>query len=560
MLPFSGVFKWIRQDVLRVTLPRFCALAIALFAGVVYVPYLGNPLIFDDFNVVNGTDFFDYALSFRPAPRWLAYATLAHTHVLTTGSISAMRWGNLLLHATTVVALFVLLREICLAVLDKSLSSKDRESNALVVASLAAALFAVHPVAVYGVGYLVQRTTVMATLFMLLMLIAYLRWLVAARTALWVWSAVWYLLSVYSKEHSVMAPAVALLLTLLIHRPSPPLVRRLIPPFAVYAAIAVLTILMVKGVLGVAYEPLALDMMKDMQFDEQQWRGVYALSVVTQMYLFFKYMLLWIFTNVAWMSVDMREPFAASLLAWPYGAAALGFVFYPGAMICMVLRGGRLGIAGWVLMFPWLMFATELSAVRVQEPFVLYRSYLWFPVFGALVGLVLTRLNSRLTAVLTLAMMCVLVPLSWNRLHTMSDTLLLWEDAAKLLAHGGEPGAGRIYYNRAVALSTKGRNEEALADMHHVVKLHPKLAPIYYTRAQILFNMKRYDEAMSDLNASIVLDPKQSSAYLARAITLKRMGRNDEALPDLRKSCEMKNFMGCFALQQSGAADATATR
>ncbi|MEQ1774781.1 MAG: hypothetical protein ABL891_13460 [Burkholderiales bacterium] len=530
-------------------MPRLCAVALAALAGVVYVPHLANPLVFDDFNVVNSTDFLDYAFSFYPAPRWLTYATLAHTYALTAGSISAMRWGNLVLHAATVVAVFVLLREICLAVLDKELNAKDREFNALFVASLAAALFAVHPVAVYDVGYLVQRTTVMATLFMLMMLIAYLRWLVTGRTALWVWSAVWYLLSVFSKEHAVMAPAAALVLTLLMQRPSWALGRRLIPPFAAYTVIALLVISMVKGVLGSAYEPLALDMMKELQgFDDV--RTAYSLSVITQMALFFKYLFLWIIPNVDWMSVDMREPFAISVSAWPYWAAALAFMLYPLLAIGMMLRGGRIGIAGWVLVFPWLMFATELSTVRVQEPFVLYRAYLWFPVFGALAALALSCLTSRLAVALALVMTCLLVPLSWNRLHTMSDPLLMWEDAAKLLVHGNEPGAGRIYYNRALALSAKGRKQEALADMNRVVKLHPKLAPVYYTRARVNFDLKRYAEAVEDLNASIALNSKRSAVYYARFITLRRLGREDEALQDLRKSCDMKDLIGCFALER----------
>ena len=561
MLPFAGLFKWLRQDALRLTPPRICAIGLAVLAALVYVPFLDNPLVFDDFNVFNATDFLDNAFQFRIGPRWLSYATLAHTYALTDGSISAMRWGNLLLHAATVIAVFVLLREICLATLDAGCSEPDRASRALVAASLAAALFAVHPVAVYGVGYMVQRAILLSTLFMLLMLIAYLRWLITGRGALWMWSAVWYLLSMLSKEHSVMAPAVALLLTMLIHRPSLSLARRLIPPFAVYTALALLMISMIKGVLGVAYEPYALDMIKDLsELGDDRLRFSYPLSVITQSYLYFKYLILWIFPNVNGMSMDMREPLATALLSWPYWAAVIAFFLYPLFAISMVSRGGRIGIAGWVLAYPWLLFATELSTVRVQEPFVLYRAYLWFPVFGAVAALALYRLSTRVVLALGLATVCVLVPLSWNRLHTMSDTLLLWEDAAKLLVRGDEPGAGRIYYNRAVALLAKGRKEEALADMDRVVRLHPKLAPVYHTRARAKFELKRYSEAMHDLDASISLDPKRADVYYSRAITLKRLGREDDALRDFRKSCEMKDVMGCYAAQQGRKAGAAATR
>lgn len=599
ILPFAGFFNWLRHDALRITLPRICAIGLAALAALVYVPFLRNPLVFDDFNIVNSTDLLDYVFRFNVAPRWLPYATLAHTYALTDGSISAMRWGNLVLHAAAAIAVFVLMREICTAALATDIDQQHRDSRAFLTALLAAALFAVHPVAVYGVGYLVQRTILMSTLFMLLMLIAYLRWLMTGRSALWAWSAVWYLLSVYSKEHSVMAPAVALLLALVIHRPTPALARRLAPLFMVYALIAALVIAMAKGIFGAAYEPYALDMLRDIPgMMEDRLHFSYPLSVLTQSYLYFKYLFLWTVPNVNWMSLDIRESVAPALNFWPYGLAAPLFLGYPFIALAMVLRGGRTGIAGWVMAYPWLMFATELFTIRVQEPFVLYRAYLWFPVFGAVAALALCRIadiflkwdkpvpfapslsrrpgaqpglrsaspngtgyfkkvhSAQVALVAGVLAVCVLVPLSWNRLRTMSDALLIWEDAAKLLARGDEPGAGRVYYNRAVALLAKGRNVEALADMDRVVRLHPRLAPVFHTRALVQFELKRYAEAVQDLNASIVLDPNRREVYFARAVVLKRLGRDDEALQDFQKSCELKDVIGCYAVQKSGAAEA----
>lgn len=549
MFPFAGLFRWFRYDALKITPPRISALVLFILVVAVYVPFLNNPLIFDDYNIVSSPSFFDYIFQFSFAPRWLAYATLAHTHVMMDGSITAMRVGNLLIHAINVVLIFVLLRALCVATSSDS-DFRRRDVRALVLASIGAALFAVHPVAVYGVGYLVQRTILMATLFMLLMLITYLRWLQTGRTALWVWSAICYFLSVFSKEHSIAAPAVALLLTLVLHRPSTALFRRLIVPFAAYAAIAMLAVLMVRGVLGSAYEPFALDMIKDAQDSGVDPSLAYPLSIVTQIYLYFKYVFLWMFPDVRWMSVDMREPLATSLLAWSYTGAIVGIACYVVVATAMLLRGGRVGLAGWLLLFPWIMFVTELSTVRVQEPFVLYRAYLWFPLFGALLPLALMQVRAKVAIALAIPVLCVWVALSWNRLHSLSDVLLTWEDAAKLLVTGKEPGAGRIYYNRALALSARNRHQEALADMDRAVSLNPRLAPVYFTRATVYFRLKRHAEALQDLNASVSLDPTRSSVYLARSTVLKQLKREEEALIDLRKSCEMKDVIGCYVLSQ----------
>lgn len=550
MLPFASAFKWLREDALRITQQRVVAVFLAVLCCAVYGPFLANPFLFDDHNLFGKLDFINYTFQFSLSPRWLPYASLAHTHVLLDGSTTAQRLGNLFIHATNVVLVFVLLREICRASLAPGESSQ-RDTQALVVAVTAAALFAVHPVAVYAVGYIAQRTILMSTLFTLAMMIAYLRWLTTGRHSLWIWSALWYFLAVFSKEHSVAAPVAAFLLTFLVLRPSASLFRRCSAPFAAYIAIALIVVSMVKGVLGAAYEPYAPDMIKEVQGANATVALTYPLSVVTQIYLFFKYLYLWVFPNVNWMSLDMREELAPALLAWPYVGAILGIVCYLIAALAMLLRRGRLGVAGWILLYPLVMFATELSTIRIQEPFVLYRAYLWFPLFGALVPLVLIPWNAKRTLLFAVPVLCVLVGLSWNRLHSMSDGLLVWEDAAKLLVSGKEPGAGRIYYNRALALVAKRRSEEALPDLDRAISLNPNLAPVYVARANARFDLKRFEEALQDLNTAISLDSKQSPVYFARSVTLKKLGRDDQAAADMELSCEMKNFMACYALKQA---------
>ena len=546
MLPFTGVFYWFRYDAGKFALRNVWIAPLIGLTIVVYAPYLNNPLVFDDFNIINGTSFLDHTYLFQFSPRWIPYATLAHTYLLADGSISAMRIGNLALHAANAIAVFVLLRELSLAVLERDVDATSQNFHSVAFAFLGAALFVVHPLTVYGVGYLIPRTILISTLFMLLMLIAYLRWLISGRTVLWIWSATWYLLSVLCKEHSVMAPTVALLLTPLLCRVSGALMRRLAAPFSVYLLIALLATVMTRGGLGRVYEPLAFEMIDAMAAANGQFS--YGQSVVTQMYLYFKYLFLWIVPNTGWMSVDMREPLATTWRAWPYALTALLFLMYPIAAFVMVMRRGRMGIAGWILAVPWLLFATELSTVRVQEPFVLYRTYLWFPLLGAIVPLLAYRINTKVVVTLAVPLLCALMILSSNRLNTFSDALLLWEDAAKLLVTGSEPGAGRIYYNRALALAAKGRKEEALVDLDRAVLLHPKLGPIYFARAQIRFDLKRFPEAMQDLDVSILSDPNNSSLYTARAMTLQRLGHLDEARNEFRKSCDMKDVIGCYAL------------
>lgn len=548
MTSFAARFRRLRYDLFKVSAARVCGLAIVVAAALVYVPYLDNPLVFDDFAVINSTRFLDHIFEFRFAPRWFPYATLAHTYLLTDGSVWAMRVGNVVLHAANALAVFVLIRAVLVAAAPVHESAQRQEIPPLVWAFFGAALFAVHPVAVYAVGYLVQRTILLSTFFMLLMLIAYLRWLSTGRRALWVWSAVWYFLSVFAKEHSIMAPAVALVLTLVLRRPSASLMRELVPPFLTYTVIAVAVISMMKGILGTAYEIYAHDMLREI-FGEEFRRYGYPLSVVTQTGLFFKYMYLWVIPDPGQMSIDVRAALATSLFSWPYSLAAAAFLLYPVLAISIAARGGRAGVLGWGLAYPWLMFATELSTVRVQEPFVLYREYLWFPVFGIVAAVGLSRLASRVTVILSVVMIGALVPLSWNRLHVMSDAVTLWDEAAAQLARDNAPGAGRIFYNRAEAHRNKGHRVQALADLDRVVALHPGLPQVYDARARVHFEMKQFAQALQDLNVSISLNPARADRYVARGITLRRLNRDGEAMGDFEKGCSMLDVISCYLVK-----------
>ena len=66
-----------------------------------------------------------------------------------------------------------------------------------------ALIFALHPVAVYAVGYVVQRSILMATFFVLVMQLSYLHGLLTGRRRWLVLAAAAYFLAVFSKEHSV---------------------------------------------------------------------------------------------------------------------------------------------------------------------------------------------------------------------------------------------------------------------------------------------------------------------------------------------------------------------
>lgn len=531
----------------------FVVLVLTIFA--IYGPFLWNPVVFDDNN------FFDHNIRsyyldsfFKFEFRWLPYASLEWTRVFLGDKVIWYRVGNLILHGLTSVTLFLFLRGLFELVLPaKQLSEQPGGARALPsvwFAFFAALIFALHPAAVYAAAYLIQRTILMSTLFSLMMWLLFLRGVVQNNQLLLLGSAAAYLFSVFAKEHALMAPAVSLAILLLIRAPTRQLFNRVWPTFLVYGLIAGYVVIQFKSgnILGEAYEPRGLDMLAmlsrlDPEFDP---RFAYPLSILTQSFLFFKYLLVWIFPNPGWMSVDMFEPFATRFWSWPHMAGLIAFVLYPMAAIWLLLQRERKGLLGFAMLCPWLMFATELSTVRIQESFVLYRSYLWMPCAFAAMPFLFQKTPAKRTAIILTMLVLVMIPATWARLTTFSSPFLLWNDAARLIKDKDtRPGVDRVYHNRGLELFKLGYPDLAIDDFSKALSLNPYHVLVYNDRGAVYLATKKYELALADYNKALEINPKFARPYLGRAMTHEGLNDTAAALADYRMLCSMGNSQAC---------------
>lgn len=317
---------------------------------------------------------------------------------------------------------------------------------------------------------------------------------------------------------------------------------RLAPVFLAYAVMGLYVVLQVKGYVGRTYEILGPDTAAQLSGGQVDKRLMYPLSVLNQGALFFKYLGLWLVPDPAWMSIDMREPFVTSFWAWPQTLGFAAFVAYPLAAVALMWRGGRLGLLGFALIAPWLLFATEIATVRIQEPFVLYRSYLWAaPAFAGFVVL-FGRMDTRRAVVASTLAALLMYPLAYQRLQTFSDPFLLWDDAAQLVE--GKPnliGVTRIYMNRGHELQARGLSEKAVADYTRALEEKSEYYRPYLLsdRGVAYLTLKRYAEAVRDLDAAIALKGDNPRTYMARGMALVELGQTGQALPSFRRACEL---------------------
>lgn len=466
-----------------------------------YGQFLNNPIFFDDvYFLMLGKDGAQPIDTYRfewLQPRSFPYATLAWTKDWFGLSLINFRLGNLFIHLAVCIALLGFLSSLFGIVLEVSgsNSSVDPTKGKLSPNSLAlicAILFALHPVATYAVGYLVQRTMLFSTLFSLLAMFSWIRSDKDNKPQLG-WMAVpFYYLAAFSKEHAIMLIAIFPTLTAVIYADWRHRLRRKIPTLLAMFVIAIIVAHYRKGFIGSVYEVNADEMLLPASEDRS-----YILSVMTQMSLFFKYGLLWLAPVPGSMSIDMRESFA-DLSISRYWIGAIAFLAWGGIGYRLIFKRNRIALLGFAMVYPWLMFMTELSTVRIQEIFVLYRSYLWVVGVLCALPLLLERLAVRTAIVVSIIVSAFLFMLSMERLATMSHPLLLWEDARKVLAgRDNLPGASRIYYNLGTEYIQVGDPKRAIPELKSAIAVAPHFAEAYGNLGAAYVKLESWDLAAS---------------------------------------------------------------
>ncbi|MEW5968109.1 MAG: hypothetical protein AB1720_14130 [Pseudomonadota bacterium] len=528
------------------------ALLVAIAFGV-YWDSLRNPLFFDDKNLFErGHIYLLFLDGFSFTPRWLPYFMMAWTELIFDDALIVQRGISLGIHLLTAFVLYAFVKQVS----NHVAPHRNNERAALAVALL----FVLHPLAVYAVGYLIQRTILMATLFGLLALSTYFDGLVTRKKSYFAFSALFYLLSVFSKEHAILIPAAALALTPLATPITRQTLRLVWLPAMLYGAIAVLVVLKYQNLLGQVYEPQAASMVGS-QLSAQGQATVWGLSVLTQISLFFKYLGLMLVPYPGWMSIDMRVPFATSYGEPKYVLGMLACVAYVTIAAFWLLRGGRRGMVGFALLAPLLLFAVELSAVRIQEPFVLYRAYLWMAPLFLLLPAISYRLPGKVFWPLILAIVVAFAYGTSDRLHTFSDGFLLWDDAVRKLPHEQAPGSARAHSSRGYGNVMRGELRASLDDFERAIRVDPTHQHAYQTRVWVYKKLGDFESALRDANTMVRLFPEDPKAYTLRGAVYRDMGDYDRAIADLAWACDRKWIGACLALavtrQQQAAAQAS---
>ncbi|MBK9571800.1 MAG: hypothetical protein IPO43_03305 [Rhodoferax sp.] len=534
---------------------------ISVLAVWLYFPYLENPLVFDDTNLFH-TDILTTAAiaPWEVGIRGLPYFTVGWVETQ-IGSMQAHRWVSLALHVLVAYQMFRFLEELLVASEPLPPSLAANLLHVRWIAGLVATAFVCHPVAVYGAGYLVQRTIVFAALFALLCLRALLQALVQNRLSPAVWAAVWASLSILSKQHAALLPIAALALIPVVGRWSRDTVRTGSVFLLLCLPAMLLAVLTSLSVVGQVYESSIKDLETELYSLPQFLNGYekWLLSASTQARLFLAYWQQWLWPDPGLMSADLRVDF---LRPWTHQSAwawIIGFLSLPVLATAWSVRTHHARLVAFALTFACVLFLVELASVRFQEPYVLYRSYLWAIGYCTFVAALAYRLPPRVGIGILVLVIPLLFFQSLGRLDTFRSKLALWDDAAAKLPKLEIAGSSRILFNRGGERFRSGQPDGAMEDINQAIRLNPPNGRFRVARAVALLGQGRAGEALADLEAARRSIPTDPHLLYVRSRALRALGRLDEADVSLLEAARQGSFPAKYeiARKRSPTGDVT---
>lgn len=528
----------------------FFLLALSLLTLAVYAPSFKSDLIFDDARLTDGTIFGSYGslLDFRQ--RMLSYGSFVWLDALWTQKWALQRLFNVLIHLGVACSLFLLFDTLLKRLADGESADAAQErgtgASYRVALGVGIVVFALNPVAVYAVAYLVQRSILLAALFTVLGLWAFARALDARRWGWFVLALFFYVLAVLSKEQAAAAAAVAVPVYAYLRRPGWKELAPVVGAAVLLMGLVGLFLWRFYGqVLGMVFDENSRQFVVQLEaLSPGIGQRMLPLSMANQMALFFQYGALWLLPYAGWMSIDLRPAFPLSFLEWRPLLGALGFVGLGiAAAWALLQRSGPLRFAGLCLLIPVLMFTTELATVWVQDPFVLYRSYLWAIALPGLVALLVAGLPVRLIVPATVALAALLSALTFERAMSLKNEMTAWSDAVAkvdLKAPANAVGRWRPFVNRGTAHLERGTPQAAFQDFAQAAALGEQYGSARFSMGMSLQLMNRHAEALAAFSQARAQGFDEAALYFHQGESLFSLGRFEEAYQGYSKALERK--------------------
>ncbi len=427
--------------------------------------------------------------------------TLAVNYALGGLDVRGYHVVNLLIHAGAALALFGLVRRTL--VLPYFAAFKP---DATVFATVVALLWAVHPLQVESVTYVVQRAESLAGLFCLLTMYCFVRGLQSGR-GWFVASFLCCLIGVATKETVVVMPVIIFLYDWLFCGGSWRGAWR--ARGRVHAALFATWLPLAALVLGFGGDRGGTFSFTVAGF----WNYWVAQLKAVTCYLG---LVVWPAPLAFDRAFFRIEHFAE---AAPYALVILALV--AATLWSLVKRpaAGFLGACFFIILAPSSLMPGLLQVI------VEHRMYLALAAPVVLLAALVWRWVPRMAGPLAAVAIVALGAVTFARNQVYQSPLLLWQDTV-----AKSPANPRAHYNLGRELRLAGRTQEAVIEFERTLALQPNHAFAHFELGKIALLARRWSEAAGYFQAALAADAHFVDARVNFAQALAEMGRVDDAI------------------------------
>lgn len=480
----------------------------------------------------------DLATNFITRP--LAYAGFYLNYRLDGFNPRWFRVANIVIHLLNSILVFALVRRL----MARSENSTVQGSSIFIPAT-SAFLFAAHPLATESVTYIVQRFTSQSTLFYLLTIWLHMRSLDAtSRRGLFAWraaSVVAVLGGMLTKECVFTAPLMAVLLDRWVHdTPWRKAVKRGMPLLLCMPLIPALVIATSMARHSGNFDlTAALNIVNSLDHPLDHWH-----YVITQVTVIVSYL-----RRIIWptgLNIDPEWPLYTKLLAAPV-LTSLAILSALIAIVWWMKRkwpaDARHKLAWSFTIWFFVTLVTSSAIVPLPDLMADHRTYLPSVGIFILTACVLDRFRtmslpraSVMRFAVPFASIIAVAALAWSttrRNVVWSSAVNLWSDTTSK-----SPNKYRTWGNLGAALSTAGKEEEAVKCYHKALTLEPHFRHAIFNLSNSLLRLGRHQESL-DTSIKLVHMSKNSAVEPEVALTvglgLTGSGKHHEAYDVLNK-------------------------
>ena len=473
-----------------------------------------NPLVTDGHTFSFFTDFREFIqkplklgiepdLAVNIVARPVSYATFHFNQLMDGFTPRWYRVINMVIHAANAVLVYALVGLLL-----------GRRNGSRFIAVTSALLFAVHPLAIESVTYIVQRMTSLAALFYLLTLALYFyadgvsdtRW----RVSLKIGAVVCALLGMFTKECVVTLPVMAVMLDSLVrHTPWRQALRKAVPLLLCLPVVPVMVLAISwaqnGGALSLA-KAVNIVNSRDVPFEHTHF-------ILTQFTVVLEYLRLLVWPSG--LNIDPHWPVYSSLGNGRVLAALALFGALLGGGGVMYWRNRTDSISTGVLAFViWFFVTISVSSGLVPLPDLMaeHRTYLpsvgIFIVIASLLYLAHQWLQRwawgrfAMPAFVALSVSS-LAGAAWQRNEVWRTSTSLWEDTVTK-----SPDKFRAWGNLGGCYALEGRMEEALECCRKATQLEPRFANASLLMASVLNAQNRQQEAINEMQRLVRDNPR----------------------------------------------------